>query len=425
MIERLRHRANTLDLSLIKTSTVLTVGITVARLLGFGFSLILARLLTPDDYGLIQYTITLAGIVAIGTQPFAQHVLARFTSQHLQDQEQLSRFLNTAWWVLAGVFGVTLFIAVPALALSNRLSLGVMAVFIGITAFYTYYGLARGFIASYRLLAAYLGSNFVQLVLIFIVYALLRNRSTQPALLIYGLSYFLPLAVLQAVAPLPFHFRLALPDPAIFRRLLRFSAPIWISHAAYIIYAAIDVLLLEHYLQTAAVGIYVLTKTLTTLFGFAPMAIATILLPRITASPRQQRLQLLKNAMALALAANAVLLLGFLLTYRWFITQFFGPDYVLPLVAVTMLAVAEITFGLHGIITAAVVGVDQAHLETISRIVIVITAVIVGAAAVPALGITGAALTALTSAAVAMLTYAVAGLRWYRQKQALQVTETV
>lgn len=90
-----------------------------------------------------------------------------------------------------------------------------------------------------------------------------------------------------------------------------------------------------------------------------------------------------------------------------------------------MLAVAEITFGIHGIVTAAVVGVDQAHLETISRVIIVVTAVIVGMAAVPALGIIGAALTALTSAAVAMLTYAVAGLRWYRQKHALRVTESV
>jgi O-antigen/teichoic acid export membrane protein len=305
------------------------------------------------------------------------------------------------------------------------MSLGIMTVFIGITAFYTYYGLARGFIAPYRLLAAYLGSNLVQLVAIVIIYTLLENRSTQPALLVYGLSYFLPLALLQIVAPLPLGFRFALPQKSVIVRIVRFSIPIWVSHAAYIFYAAIDVLLLQHFLNTAAVGVYVLTRTLTALFGFAPMAIATILMPRITTASRQERLHLLKNAVLLALIANALILLVYLMMYRWFIGYFFGTEYIIPIEAVIMLAVAEITFGVHIIITAALVGSDRAHLETISRVIVVITAATVGMVAVPAFGITGAALTTLISAFVSIVTYAIAGVRWYRRKNVLLIRESL
>jgi O-antigen/teichoic acid export membrane protein len=319
------------------------------------------------------------------------------------------------------LIAVTLILAVPVLGAMGHLDIGVLTVFIGSTAFYVYYGAARGFIASYRLLAAYLGSNLVQIVAIFLLYVVFDANTAAPALLIYGLSYFLPLIVLQVFYPLPFNLKLGLPTFAEVKELARFSVPFWLSHMAYMLHAALDVLLLESFWGTATVGAYALTKTLTTLFNFIAMGITTVLMPRIAAMPRQQHRAMLTNALALALAANGVALLVFMVTYSWFVGTFFGTNYVLDGGIVLIMALAEIIFVVHGVITAAIVGGYNPRLETISRGIALACALGLGLLLVPSYGIAGAALTNLFSAIIAVGIYGVAVL--IRQKRPAPLAE--
>jgi O-antigen/teichoic acid export membrane protein len=421
LIQRVWQRFTADDAQFVTSSTVLTVGIALARILGFGFSMILTRKLTQADFGFVQYCIILAGIVAVATQPFSQHVLARFISQYKGDQAQLARFLNTAGVLVLALVGFTLLIAIPLLGAMERLNIGVLTVFIGSTAFYLYYGAARGFIASYRLLAAYLGSNLVQIIAIFLLYVVFDANTPVPALLIYGLSYFLPLIVLQVFYPLPFNFRFALPSFAEVRDLARFSVPFWLSHMAYMLHAAIDVLLLESFWGTATVGAYALTKTLTMLFNFIAMGITTVLMPKIAGMPRQQHRAMLVNALVLALAANGVTLLIFMATYAWFVGSFFGMNYVLDGGIVLIMALAEIIFVVHGVITAAIVGGYNPRLETLSRGIALACALGLGLVLVPAYGIAGAALTQFFSAIIAVGIYGVAAL--IRQKRPAPLAE--
>ncbi|MBK8020906.1 MAG: oligosaccharide flippase family protein [Chloroflexi bacterium] len=418
---RLRRQFPSLDLAFLTDSTIVTIGIALARVLGFGFSFVLARRLSTESFGFIQYTITLAGVVAIGTQPFVQHVLARFVAKNKEDAERLAQTLHAVWFVLLGIVGVTMVIALPILIVSGQLNIGVLIIFLGVTLFNSYYGLARGFMASRRLLAAYLGSNLVQIIAILLVYQDETTTSPTPALLIYGLSYLAPLIILQVWKPLPIRFRLAFPDRAIATELIRFSLPIWVSHTAYIFYAGMDILLLERYTDTSSVGLYALTKTLSMIFSFVPVGLITILLPKIASIPTEQHAALLKKTMLAALAANGATLIVFLVGYRWFITTFIGANYLVSMDVALMLVLAEILFGFHGIITAVLVGSNNPQLETVSRITIVLTAGVLGMLLIPRYGLSGAGLMMLCCGVVAVLTYGVAGLiqRQRRNRTAL------
>lgn len=399
---------------LIKSTTIISVGVALARLLGFGFSLVLARLLSPEDYGFTQYSLTLAGIVALLTTPFGQHVLARFIGGVKDKPADLDAFLSTAWIMLLGLVAVTLLVAVPLLLAANRLSIGVIIVFLGFTLHYAYYGLARGFLASWRLMAAYLGSNLVQMIAIIVVYVVMGERSPMPALIIYGASYLLPILILQIAHPLPLRFRLFVPKRAAMRGILKFSAPVWLSHAAYIFYAGIDILLIEHFLGTGAVGTYALTKTLTMLLSFVPTGVSTVLMPRIAASSGGSHGVVMRQTILLSLGANALVLIVLLIAYRPFIMLVFGESYLVPFTALLLLALTEIGYGIHGIVTAVLVGSDQPHWETISRAVVVVVSLIVGVIAVPTLGLTGAALTLFAGAVAANLTYLLASF-WLKK----------
>ncbi len=424
LTKQLKQQIAGFDLRFITESGMLAIGIAIARVLGFGFSFILARRLEPESFGYIQYTITLAGIVAIGTQPFVQHVLARFVGKEAADQERLAQTLHAIWYLLLGITALTVIVVVPLLLLGGRFSVGVMVIFFGLTLFYSYYGLARGFMASRRLLIAYLGSNVVQIIAIVIVYQFGRSQSPMPALLIYGLSYLLPIAILQVWKPLPLHFHLRLPDKAISLEVLRFSIPIWISHAAYIFYAGVDILLIERHLSTAAVGTYTLTKTISAVFGFVPLGLITLLLPKVASLPKEQHASLLKRTLLLALLVNSVVFTVYALAYSWFIETFFGPAYLLPLSVMLMIALSDILFGFHGIITAVVVGANHPQLETISRVVIVVFAIGIGSWLIPRFGLVGAGMMMFGSGIVSILTYVVAAVLHKSRNRTLEKVAT-
>jgi O-antigen/teichoic acid export membrane protein len=409
-LHAVRRALGALDWNFINGSIALSAGIAVARILGLAFSLVLARALTPQDYGFIQYSITLAGVIAIGTQPFAQHVLARFTSANSQHGERIQEILNAAWIILLVLFAGTLLVAVPLLAALDQFNVGALVIFAGITLFYTYYGLARGFQANFKLLAAYLASNLVQLVAIVFVVYVLGSRTTLPALLIYGLSYLLPLLLLQVFFPLPVSFRLSLPRRDIVADLLQFSIPIWASHACYILYTGIDLLLLERYASNEAVGVYALSKTLSAVFAFIPMGITTILMPKVASSSSQKHYSLLKNTLLWYVAANAIFLVIYALSYNWVVVRMFGPEYAARPDVFLTVAVATIVFGMHGIISSVLVGSNRPRLETLSLVVGLLAAGLVGFVAVPAYGPTGAAMTMLTGAVLALATYGVIAL---------------
>jgi len=276
------------DWNLAKGSAIFSLGQAFAGLLGFTFSVIVARAFSPSEYGAIQYAITIASVVSIGTQPFGQHVIARFVGKYKENAEQLQQILSNFWVILVALSGITLLLAGTILIISGmRNVLGTLAVFLGITVFYTYWGMARGFLVPNRLAIAYLGGNLLQLFVAFFVIYVLNIRSTLLILVIYGLCFIIPPLLMQILWPLPIGLKLSNIKLSIVSDLLRFSIPIWISHGCYMIFQTIDILLLEHYWGTAAVGVYAVAKTLATVSLYLPTGVSTFLMPKTAGTPRK------------------------------------------------------------------------------------------------------------------------------------------
>jgi O-antigen/teichoic acid export membrane protein len=379
----------------------------LARLLGFAFALVVAGNFSPSDYGAIQYAITLAMVIAIGTQPLGQHVLARFIGKLKDDPHELRRYVASVWVLLAAVFGLTLLIALPTLAITGKLNAGIPVILMGVTLFYAYWGLARGFLAPHKLTAAYLGSNAVQLLLVLILLRSLGLHSTLLVLLIYGLSYIVPLGLLQWRWPLPAALQFSLADRGVVRELARFSRPIWLSHACFMLFSAIDVLLLERLAGTASVGVYSVAKTLGAVLLFVPVGVSTLLVPKAANLPRREQRQLLKRTLAWSLLISGGVLALYLLLARPLVRAMFGPDYVAASGTYLALGLAMVLLGADNIVTAIVVGAGNPGFETASRVVALLAAAVVGWLCIPAFGTTGAALAMLAGSATGMVVFGV------------------
>jgi O-antigen/teichoic acid export membrane protein len=395
------------DWSLIKGSTLLSVGTAIARVLGLAFSLVLAAAFTASEYGEIRYFIAVASIVAIGTMPFGQHVIARFVSKYRNEGEKLDSVLSSSFVILPVVFVLTLLIALPIMLVLGNFNIGILFIFLGETLFYTYWGLSSGFLEARRLTVAYLGSNVVQILLVLFLIQWMGIKSTTLALAIYGLSYLLPLALLVIFWPLPGHVRLRLVDWKMISELLRFSLPIWVSHACFTLSVSIDFLLLERLVGERELGAYSLSKTLATMFMIVPAGISVLLMPKVAASPSKGHRQLLIRMLFISLLIDGIALMVYLPLVQPLTQRIFGRDYLVPLGVSLLLSLYMILYGIHGLITAVFVGSGRPQVESISRIIELVATIAGCWILIPSYGAWGAAIGILSGKILALVTYGV------------------
>lgn len=404
MIRKLNNQLQGAYGRFFKRSLLLAAGFAIARLFGLGFSLLLGRALPTEQYGFIQYSILLAGIMGIGTQPFMQHTLARFLSLARKDTDHLDQVVSTSVVLLGGIVLVTMLLITIASAVGESFNLGAVVIFLCLTIYYGYYGLARGFEDSGRLSAVFIASNVVQFIAIFVVYSLLKSRETLPALAIYGLSYIGPVLFLTLAYPLPVRVRRPLIDQTTAKELLRFSIPVWLSQALFALTAAGDVFILTNIAGAATAGAFVFTRTLGLAFDFLPTSIGTLIMPRVAASASSPRRMVMFSSVAI-IATSVVLTIPFLLVYPWFIQTFIQPNYLLPISTVVIMILGQVAYGLHGVITGAIIGQNRNLVGLVSRIILTVCLYVACYALIPSMGIDGAALANLIAAGIAVLTY--------------------
>jgi O-antigen/teichoic acid export membrane protein len=381
-------------------------------------------LLSPESFGAVQYGISLAGICAILTQPFGQHMFAKLIGSHSNDADEFARVIPQAWTYLLMLFLGSALLALPLLIGLDNLNIGVVAVFVGLTVFYTYYGIARGYLDNPRLLGAYLGSNLVQIIVTVFVYVTLSETSPIPALVIYGTSYFLPLILLQIFRPFPLKISFARPDWQVVRDLNKLAFPIFLAHAGYMIYMAIDLLLLERAVSGEDLGVYALAKNLSAVFVLIPMGVNTMILPQIARSPKSEHRRLLKQALVFQLGASAAALVFYALLYNPAVTFLFGEEYTSSPAIYLVYAAAMIITQTSSIISGALVGSGRGDQQTISVIVGTSLTVIAAFILIPLYAGAGAAAAMLIGAITGLVIYVFIGLRDFGKMETFTVQDT-
>lgn len=409
----------------------------VARVLGLGFSLILAKVLTPDDFGYIQYALAVASVLAVVAHPFGQHVLARFISGGQQglaglnagvsqsSHERTARadsgstdvsldtLLSNCWIVFVCLLGLTLLASSGFIWISSDLGFELLPVVFGIAFFYAYWGVSRGYMRSGLLTTSYLGSNVVQLLLISLLIWYLEIHSTALALIIYGLSYIPVIVWLQTQFPLKIYFNLSKErmDFGLIKKVLRFSIPITLSHAAFMLFVATDILLLNRMVEPDVVGRYALAKTLATAFSFVPMGIATLLMPRIAGADSGNHLSLLYRSVLASLGINIMFLCGFWLLVEWFVHLFFGIEYLVGINIYMILAFGAMMLGIQSIAAATYVGRSRPEIETMGRGIAALCVFVGCWLLIPRFGEAGAAVSVLAGSIAALLVYLGHGIK--------------
>ncbi len=259
---------------------ILTIATIGARGLGFLYPVLAAHLLSLGSYGMVRYNISIALILCLPVSATST-VIARFLAEHSRSQERHSTYYSAGIIGAGLLLGVTVALVLAGERLGFHIKSSVLAVVLGLSVFYVYGGVIRGASDVFKLALYPLTSNAFQLLLLAIVYWGVLPSTVGSVTAIYGLSYLLPVAVLELVKPTESRFLFDRRILSAIGDLGRFYVPVAAAHAAYTGWISIDILFLGHFRNAEYVGAYSAAKTLVSVIDFVPTAVATLLLPKL------------------------------------------------------------------------------------------------------------------------------------------------
>jgi O-antigen/teichoic acid export membrane protein len=378
------------EFGLIRSSAVVFAGSAAARLLGFLFYIVAARLLDPADFGTLAYALAVLETAAILLNN-APGGLSRFLARNLGDRERQDHFYSNWVAVTALTLVLSLVLLIPVLPvarLTGWLAFGVGVNLANIAVFETYLQTQRG-LGRFTVMGVYYTlANLLQLAAVMVA-GLLGWRSASLFLVLYGFSAIAAAGLMRLLAPTPISFRFRTVGRRQMARIARYIWPLVAQGLLYAFWWGADIILISRLLSATAAGNYAAGKTLTQVLVLAPAALTMAASPRLS---RQSEADLRKQVIhLLGLASLAILpAAGLLALAQGPITHLaYGSKYPHVLDAFTALDVGVVLYGFYMVLASVWGALGRPMVGAAASAVGTVATVALAFLLIPTLGLVG------------------------------------
>ena len=390
---------------------------TVANVLGFGYQLVMARLLTAEQYAILIALFGVLILEAISSQVI-QSATARLAAQYRARGEEsaLHQFVRR-WSVRVAIAMAGLALAVIALAgpISGGLALPLVSVtLLGVSLFFAgtltfalglLQGLARfGWMGSVLIVQA--GARLV-LGVAFVLFGLGVNGAFA------GAAAAIAVSLLVAAVPLTPLLRAARRSTAIVElagaetRFFAFAAVVLLAYAAL---TNLDAVLAPAVLIPGEAGTYAGAVTLGKIVLFAPIAVGFLLLERTARThargePTERPLFL---ALGFVLATSGLVALAYIVAPAFFVSLIVGSQYPATAAVAPIYGIAALANALLNLWISYFVGRGEMRVGFLLAVAVVVEATLLLTVATDAVSVARIVLVvALATQAVAIATFVV------------------
>ena len=388
---------------------------TVANVLGFGYQLVMARLLSAEQYAILIALFGVLILESISSQVI-QSATAKLAAQYRArgEEDALHQFVRR-WSIRVAIAMASLALLIVALAgpISGALALPTISVAIlGVSLFFAgmltfalglLQGLARfGWMGSVLIVQA--GSRLV-LGVAFVLTSLGVNGAFA------GAAAAIAVSVLVATLPLAPLLRAARRSTAIVElggeetRFFAFAGVVLLAYAAL---TNIDAVLAPAILSPAEAGTYAGAVTLGKIVLFAPIAVGFLLLERTARAhaqgePTERPLFL---ALGLVVATSGLVALAYVVAPAFFVNLVVGSQYPATVAVAPIFGIAALSNALLNLWISYFVGRGEMRVGLILALAVVVEIALLLTAATDAVSVARIVLiVALATQAVAVVTF--------------------
>ncbi len=370
-------------------------------IVAFFTAIYVIRYLGPDNYGKLSYAVSFVSLFGFISSLGIDQVIYRELVKRPQD-EAVILGSGFALKVIGGLIATLLAIIAAFVFGSSQIELILISI-VSLTLFgaawqITTYAFQAKVLSKYPALIT-LGVSFIlaiaKLAVIFfdkgiIYFALIFLLESVLYAIFYSLTY-------------QYHFKNLFawrPQRAVMKRLLIDGWPLMLSTVSIVIYARIDQVMLRHYLDTTAVGIYDAAVRLSDVWYIIPNVILGALFPAIInareTSPRLFRKRILICA-GLLLTLNLLIIVPTNLLSPYIIDILYGDEFSGSAIVLSIYIWSLIGFSLGQLINTYLIAENYSYIYLFSSVTTVVVNIVLNMLLIPIYGIGGAAFATLVS----------------------------
>jgi len=329
----------------IKDSFVVALGLGISAVIGFIFTILLARSLGPINFGVYSALTALAAIVYSLGDMGISNSLINFLPKKISERYQ---YLSTSFWMefVVGVFillsfGIFSFFhqtIVPG-SLSKDLLLAGVISFNYLLIIYT-----QGVFTADRKFWSYTASQIldsgVKIAIVFLVFKM-GNLSIGTALMANIISTLIALLVTfgKELYSIEFDF-----FKKSFWDILHFAKWIAVSRIFTVMISRIDIVLLNLLAGSYAAGIYSAASRITILFAMMAAGLGSVINPRFSSFDSNQKILTYSKKLLLLVTGVAISMILISFFAAPIITLVYGPKYLESITVFRYLILAMIPF---------------------------------------------------------------------------------
>ena len=377
-----------LDKNLIKSAALIGIGSVTAQALALCFMLVLARIYSRSDYGLISYTISIGTLASTFVAAGFPASLVRFLSKYNDDQEKIDIYFSNILTVTLGI----LVLVSAASAVIYRFDVGIISIIIGYSIVYIYLGVIRGFINYWKItLFNVLGNLFKIIVLVIASYVFLI-KSPLFVVLLYAFGGVFALAILEMRNRTCLHYCRKYVSKDTLKEISAFSIPVMISMLAFNALSSIPIMAIKSNQGYDLVALYSVAMTFTVIFSFIPTAITTITMPKISRIvDKQRRIEYTAQSVRIVLVAGIVLYVLIFLFGRSVLEIAFTEKYVESYPILLVLSIGAVLASLRNVFCSLWEGSGHPIIATYDIVSASLVCILLSLVLVPQMGPIGAA----------------------------------
>ncbi len=348
----------------------------LAAILGFSFRMVLARNLTPAEYGTFYAVLSFVGFLILFKDLGMGSALAKFIPHNIvtKNLERVKSAIITVFtiqFLAAGIIAVLLIVFSRSLALNyfKTPSATIVIIFIALSYFLSsffdiFLQSAQGFQNMFFASLTETLRSFAVLCIIFVLFHFTTGVFV-PAFAFFFAMLFLPfiygflfLKMFPTFLKLKFHF-----SKEIFQELLTFGFPMLLSSAGLMIITYTDTLALTFYKSVEDVGLYNAALPTAQLLYSISQTLSFVLLPLTSELYARGHRTELKEGIdavhryALLIIVPAAITLFFF--SKTIITLLFSAVYIKAALPLEILAIGGIFYTLSQINTTVLVGIGK------------------------------------------------------------------
>ena len=347
-----------LNCNLIKSVGLLGVSNVVGQGIAFTTSIILAIILTKNDYGYFRYVIRIGTFLVMFFAAGYSSALTRFIAA---DRERRDAYFSTVI-VIVGIA----FLAMLPFFLVLRIDILIYIVAIGYSIPLIYYGIIRGFVDYKKMAMLNMLRYGLILLLIFPIYIFAFLKTPIYVVGVYSFGGWIAILIIEFWKRTDIHLRMREVSKKIAMILTRFSIFSILSNVFYSSLITVGYILLEWNYGYRTVADYSMAVTLTVLYSFVPGAVNALLMPKVANTSMDRKIKFLKQA--IMLNVSYILLVYVLVIFfgKWGLELLFGTKYLGAYPFLIIMSIGSVFGGIAHAFGAFWGGVNKPEYNTLA-----------------------------------------------------------